>query len=403
MKKVFLTLLTVLLALPATLWAALAIWGEDLLEYHLRPALPFEQTVAPAAPDYHQDRFWAALPGKASPARLLPSGESAPALAPADVFYIHPTSLLNGEQWNAPLFTDTRNWEMINAMLASQASAFNACCDVYAPHYRQATLWSFIDDEGQGGERALALAYRDVEAAFDVFLAERSVNRPFIIASHSQGTYHALRLLAERIEGQEIADRLVAAYLVGYWVPMDTFERNLPSIPPCTSAAQTGCVVHWSTYGEGGEGRSIIPHWYPEGQEVVADKDILCTNPLTWQVDERYADASQHPGALYLSAGGSVLNTLFDTPAGVTFDALPDVLEQWTWAQCRDGLLFIEPQEDTLFAKGSDPETRDYHMMDYNLFYQAVRNNAALRVEAFVALNTATANLLLASRTVRFL
>ena len=385
MKKFLLTLLVITLILPATLWAALAIWGDALLEFQLRPDVPFELAAIPRAPQYRQARYWAAFPGKDSPANLAPAGDTLAEWPAADVFYIHPTSYLTGGRWNAPLFADSRAWEMIDAMLASQASAFNGCCDVYAPHYRQATLWSFMDTEGFGGEQALELAYSDVVAAFEVFLETHNQGRPFVIASHSQGTYHALRLLAEYVEGTELADSLVAAYLVGYWVPMDTFDRILPGIPPCARAEDTGCVVHWSTYGDGGQGRDAIPHWYPEGQELLADKDILCTNPLTWQRDGGYADASLHPGALHLSTGGSPLNTLLNTPAGIQYQSLPGVLEEWTWAECRDGLLYVAPQEDTRFAEGAGAGNRDYHIMDYNLFYQAVRENAARRVASFLS------------------
>ncbi|MGY8791817.1 MAG: DUF3089 domain-containing protein, partial [Pseudomonadales bacterium] len=56
-------------------------------------------------------------------------------------------------------------------VMRDQASVFNGCCDVYAPRYRQATLYSFTDtSEVKNGEQALELAYGDVKTAFKYFV-----------------------------------------------------------------------------------------------------------------------------------------------------------------------------------------------------------------------------------------
>mgnify|MGYP001813792922 FL=1 len=380
MKKFLAACLLLALALPGTLWAALMLWGEDYFAYQLKPLERFRPELAAAAPNYDDGRYWAALPGESSAATLVPTGQGVRTTpAPADVFYIHPTSYLTGDSWNAPLFEDSRAWEMIDVMLAAQASAFNGCCDVYAPHYREATLYSFLDREDLGGSSALALAYGDVKAAFQNFLT-RTGDRPFIIASHSQGTYHALRLLAEVVDGTPLQARLVSAYLVGYWIPMDTFGRVLKNIGPCESAQDIGCVVHWSTYGDKGERRTGVPHWYPGGTELVGQKPLLCTNPLSWERDGGRVDAEAHPGALYVDTGGSPLNTLFNIPADVELTGLEPVLPGWTWAECRDGLLHVASQTEGVFAESGASADEDYHILDYNLFYQAVRENAAARV-----------------------
>ena len=65
---------------------------------------------------------------------------------------------------------------------------------------------------------AIRFAYRDVEAAFDYFLEQIGPDQPFIIAGHSQGSLHLQTLLFERINGTPTADRIVAAYLIGWGV-----------------------------------------------------------------------------------------------------------------------------------------------------------------------------------------
>jgi len=382
MKKYMTALILLTVALPGTLWAALMLWGDDYFVYQMKPADAFRPELAAAAPNYDEARYWGALPGEPGAAGLVPQGQGVRTTpAPADVFYIHPTSYLSGDAWNAPLFEESRAWEMVDVMLAAQASAFNSCCDIYAPHYREATLYSFHDRENLGGSQALALAYSDVKAAFDNFL-QRTGNRPFVIASHSQGTYHALRLLAEEVDGTPLQDRLVSAYLIGYWIPLDTFDRVLPNIPPCESATDNGCVVHWSTYGEKGDRRTGVPHWYPDGWELVGQKPLLCTNPLSWEKDGGRVEAKSHPGALYIDSGGSPLNALFNYAADVELLSLEAVRPQWTWAECRDGLLIVESQTEGVFAENGASADEDYHILDYSLFYQAVRENAAERVNA---------------------
>ncbi len=371
------------LVLLLSLWAVTRLWGDTLVTFYIEPSGPFVAAAAGAAPDYADTRSWAALPGKSSAALLSPgSGAQASSAGEVAVFFIHPTSFISGAAWNAPLQPGTRSWEMVDIILGAQASAFNLCCDIYAPHYRQATLWSFLDRQGAGGEAALELAYADIESAFDSFLARNS-GRPFIIASHSQGTYHALRLLAERVDGTELQQSLIVAYLLGYWVPLDTFERTLTHILPCESATDTACVVHWSTYGERGARRQGVPHWYPEGVELADGKPLLCTNPLSWRRDGERVPATRHPGALYVSPGGSLLNSLLNTAAGVELESLPPLLRGWTWAECRDGLLRVADQEQGAFAEAAAGAAGDYHLLDYNLFYQAIRSNAVARARSY--------------------
>ena len=386
MKKFFIPLGIVALLLPGLLWGAVALWGDAWVMHHIEPAQDFEAAQTDSAPDYRHDRYWAARPGKPSAAVLAPGGGRGRSQAAVDVFYIHPTSYISGESWNAPLFTDTRSWEMVDVMLGAQASAFNACCEIYAPHYRQATLWSFLDGESGNGVKALELAYSDIVRAFEAFLT-RNRGRPFIIASHSQGTYHALRLLSEKVDGTPLQQDMVAAYLIGYWIPLDTFGRTLQHIGPCSAATDSGCVVHWSTYGDEGTRRPGIPHWYPEGIELSDGKPLLCINPLNWRRDGSRVEAAEHPGALYVSRGGNRLNTLFNYPAGIKLRSLPSLITGFTWAECRDGLLRVASQDETIFHEVASDPRDDYHLIDYSLFYQSVRENAQDRVEHFTPMS----------------
>src|SRR3546814_7072434 len=51
-------------------------------------------------------------------------------------------------------------------------------------------------------------------SAFDYFLSQNE-GRPLILAAHSQGSLHLIRLLREKVAGTPLASRIVAAYVVG--------------------------------------------------------------------------------------------------------------------------------------------------------------------------------------------
>lgn len=330
--------------------------------------------------DYADPESWAALPDRVDRADYLPTGAGAEDLqgrAPADVFFVHPTTYLHGEDWNDPLARDTITEENTQWVLANQASAYNGCCDVYAPRYRQTSLlYNWADAETRRAARELA--YGDVEAAFDHFLREWNRGRPFLLAGHSQGTSHARQLLARRISGTPLAKQLVAAFLIGGGVLVEELDA-LPDLHACRSVGDVRCVVHWETWGEGG-GR---PERLGRRREEEPRGATLCTNPLSWRVDEERVDRSRHRGAVVPSGRFNVKVWGADRAEGVRFDPLWEPIPKHTWAQCRNGRLFVEPQEDNLFAAYSLGD-RDYHGLDYALFYMDLRENAKHRVLAFM-------------------
>src|SRR5947209_114553 len=144
-----------------------------------------EEQHAPA-PDYASNAAWAALPG---------ADDDANSSRSANVFFLHPTTYLSPESWNAPFDNPGRGvgGGGVDTTLRYQASAFAKCCQIFAPRYRQATVFAFLDTAGDG-VKAIDLAYQDIDRAFDAFLV-RNAGKPFIVAGHSQGSIHLLRLV----------------------------------------------------------------------------------------------------------------------------------------------------------------------------------------------------------------
>src|ERR1700739_3292392 len=185
------------------------------------PARRFEVVKKPTAPNYAKDSCWAALPAKKDSADVsvyaagIIDGQQT---APIDVFYVHPTTYLIGNKWNANLSDEEVNKKTDQLAIRNQASVFNEMCRVYAPRYRQAVLFSYAHYAEKKGNasQAFDLAYGDVKAAFTYYLKNYNQGRPFIIASHSQGTDHCIRLIHDFIENDStLKKKLVAAYIIG--------------------------------------------------------------------------------------------------------------------------------------------------------------------------------------------
>ena len=245
---------------------------------------------------------------------------------------------------------------------------------MYAPRYREAYIHAYLGTEEER-EALLAFAYDDVRRAYEHYLEHDNGGRPFILASHSQGSHHAMRLLKELIDPGPLREQMVAAYMIGaVLIPVSPdWFAGMRHIRACRAEDDLHCVIHWDAMPEGSE-----PMQRPAPS--------LCTNPLSWRVDEAFAGpelnaGSVVPGGTFVTAFGSVE----DTPLGQTFDSLPAPLPNHTSAQCRDGSLFAARQTLEGFTRvGAEGMDDSYHVLDYALFYMNIRNNAQLRAQAWL-------------------
>ncbi|SVD89486.1 uncharacterized protein METZ01_LOCUS442340, partial [marine metagenome] len=155
------------------------------------PDKPFDPKDAVNQLDYSKNASWAALPFMEDEADLFPKGEETidQTQAEVDVFFVHPTGYLKGDHWTDPLEENSATKENTQWMMVNQASVFNGCCSIYAPHYRQASIYSYFGSD-ELREEVHAFVYQDVKTAFKYFIEKFSNGRPFILASHSQGTHH---------------------------------------------------------------------------------------------------------------------------------------------------------------------------------------------------------------------
>ena len=320
--------------------------------YQMMPDKSFDETIPPPAPDYASDSWWAALPGRSDEADVIPNADvidNQPD-ASVDVFFIHPTTYFEaGNSWNQPFENETANRRLKLGVMMGQASSFNGCCKIYAPKYRQAALLAFMD--GDDGPKALDLAYEDVKSAFEYFIKHLNMGRPFILASHSQGSFHAVRLLEDYFTSKPLLHQLVAAYLIGG--PMTNEHLNkTPDIPLCDSPTSTRCQIGWNTVGKEYSASNYA--------------DSHCINPLNWRADQGYASSNNNLGGVRF------------TPDNRQPDIDPAVVD----AECQEGKLVISRPPTGYDYMMMGPE--NYHIYDYSLFYMNIRQNAIDRSLAFL-------------------
>lgn len=367
----FLWVIAILIILVITGLIAYWLFGVQIMRAALSPTVPFSAQAAGPAPDYTRPESWASHPARAdNPARWTPEGYI-PAPRPAiSVFFVPPTSAFDRDRWNAGLGTsdaDTRADEQRDKFLRLQASPFNGLADIWAPRYRQAVFGTFLSDRPDAAQ-ALDLAYSDVAAAFDAFLAAQPADRPLVLAGHSQGSLHLMRLLKEKVAGTPLASRLIAVYMPGWPVSV---EADLPALglPPCASADSHSCLMAWQSFADPMDIKPIRESF--EAAPGLTGKPrrgtaMLCTNPLSGETSARPVAADRNLGSLVPNAdftGGRLV------PAGLGAHCLPN------------GALSIgpPPAEFTAFILPGN----NFHVYDIPLFWANLRADMERRAAAF--------------------
>lgn len=325
------------------------------------PAADEVNAAAAAAPSYSDPAMWSqagtALPAGATPAATAPK---------VDVFYVHPTILGKARPFNQDLADAALNRQTDESAIARQASAFSACCAVYAPRYRAAGPGSLVSRAQR--DAAFALAYSDVERAFDWFLANVSKGRPFILAGHSQGAMHLATLLEKRIDGTPLQRRMVAAYIVGINLAEGEFGLRYKTVGICVRPAQTACVVQWNAITPEARLDPIVAAFqtpFVEKYGEVPGRETLCINPVTFDRGKPSALSSQSLGAV---------------PGQPTLGALRPLAAGKVAVSCERGLArsWYPPELDLKPIPGGS-----LHYHDIGLFWADLRANAVQRSEAW--------------------
>jgi hypothetical protein len=281
-----------------------------------------------------------------------------------DVFYLYPTAWSRGE--GEPYLADINNASMrVSAPLVEgqNTAVFRDSANIYAPFYRQNdAAWGLGLSPEELQDYFRGAPYTDAKAAFEYYIENYNNGKPFILASHSQGSSVMNAILQLYMaEHPDVYERMIAAYVVGYSVTEDDLKKY-PHLKFAESATDTGVIISWNTEMPG-----VI-----ERNPVILD-GAIAINPINWRRDETPATAAENlPSRVYKTSAAADDFVEYEHYADATVDLKRGVVTCST----------IDPDEWSLPVAVGWPRGV-YHGGDYELYFHSVKKNVADRITAY--------------------
>ena len=306
------------------------------------PGAAFAAERGEGAPDYAEAESWA----------YFALGED----TGVDVFLICPTVDTRSET-NSFDLNEKLKGKFVSA-LDMEKGIYEEAGRLYSPYYRQMSMNAYKLSEEARAE-AREIAYADVSAAFRWYLDNENGGRGLILAGFSQGADMCLELMKEyyggdSAEAQRLRDGLVTVYAIG-WSVTEEMAETYPQIIPARGETDVGTVVCFDCEDGSLTDSLVIP----------AGTKARSINPLNWKTDATPADKALNSGAV-LSTGAEPIPALCGAYIGERGEL---VVTDVTAAEY--------PAVIDIFPDGS------YHIYDYMFFFEDLRENIALRVNAW--------------------
>jgi len=300
----------------------------------------------------------------------LSQPSSSDASKPVDVFYLYPTAYMPSSA-SAPVVCSADNPQMragAKAAFSRTATAFAPLANIYAPYYRQATIWIVaMPYEKQepivGGEPTT-----DALSAFDYYIKHLNHGRPFILAGHSQGSHIMINLMADYMKKHpEVYKRMIVAYVPGYSITPQYLQQN-SELKFAENADDTQVIVSYNTVAP----TTTMP-------DTVILPGAMAINPITWTRSETTATASQNLGGISLDKNGYAVLDAQGQPKKVlgVADARIDTAT---------GRLICSTVDKATLDPGNKVTAAGiFHNYDYPFYYFDLRANAANRIARYLA------------------
>ena len=345
---------------------ALIYLQNDIHRNYLDPKMPFQIYKPPPAPDYTDADGWYLNPAiaryYADPRKV-------------DVFFIHGTSFNGHSGWLGGTSSNAIKDEVQRVQLSNYAAPFAIMGNVYAPKYRQASLYTQLTLK-QDAVEARQFAYGDIEAAFRQFLKTRRGGRGFVIVGLEQGGLLAERLVRDEVTSKpDLSQQLVAAYFLDTAASEQQFGVNGAILHACQSRQESDCVVSYIAVDSHRPDLALqmtqkAAKWQGDTLTALdADKPV-CVNPLVGAATSQQIDAKRSQGAT--------------NATGLEWGADPALIAHKVSARCMGGLLFVDKPDSPAFKSPSSWEDRR-KVRPYNLFYGDLQADLQARWQSFQA------------------
>jgi hypothetical protein len=179
--------------------------------------------------------------------KLTKDAFAADPAAPIDCFYVYPTVSRDA----TPNSDTTPGIEELE-VARQQLARFGSVCRLYAPMYRQVTLPALRQMlAGEQPATNREMAYADVKAAWEHYLASDNAGRGVVLIGHSQGAGLLTRLIAAEIDGKPALEHLVSALLIGTNLAVANPHEgggSFRDIKLCQSASDTRCAISYVSF-----------------------------------------------------------------------------------------------------------------------------------------------------------
>ena len=315
--------------------------------------VPAEAGNPGSAPDYSQAECWYQIPE---------------ITREVDTFFVYPTEYLASNEGD-PDYAALDNSEMRdgveNVDHRFMASVYEDSTNVFIPYYRQAGMRVMFDSWKKTGDVRNALKdaspYADITAALDYYFENYNNGRPFILASHSQGSAICTLVLENYFtDHPDYYERMVAAYLIGFSVTKDELEAN-PHLKFAAGESDTGVIVSWNT-----EGPKNVEEKSPN---AVVMPNAISINPLNWKLDDTYAPASMNLGSLVLDEKTDETKI---SDIGADAQVIPE-----------RGVVMTNAQHEPMTGVTEVFGPQSFHNGDYTFYYNNIKENVAKRIAAY--------------------
>lgn len=334
-------------------------------------------------------------PGGGSSAQTLPRAPEAK--RSVDCFYVYPTVsnqlTPNSTQAIDPEEVSIAEW---------QAARFSSVCRVFAPMYRQVTATGLFGGEfvpvSLSSQAPMAIAYSDVLAAWQQYMAEDNHGRGVILIGHSQGAIMLEQLIRTQIDPNPSVRRLlVSAFILGGQVNVragQTAGGDFQQVPICTQHGQFGCVVAYSSYPEDPTDFSTLGNedtdddWVPFGwTQHGAGYQIACTDPgqlsgLTGQFGLTYPTKPFASGAI---ADGIMVTANGSLPSAPTTWVEPGWRYTGSCQSINGANVFRYYPVGASRQFSEYPPTWGSHLFDLNIGVGRLTTIAALQARAWLS------------------
>jgi hypothetical protein len=352
--------------LVVILGLALVYLQNDIHRNYLDPKMPFQIYRPPPAPDYRTEAGWYLNPAlthyMADPRKV-------------DVFFVHGTTFNGHSGWLGDPRSNAIKEEVQRVQLPNYAGPFAIMGNIYAPRYRQASLFTQLTLK-QDASEARQFAYNDVAAAFERFLKTRRGGKGFVIVGLEQGGLLAERVVRDLVMPDEaLRQQLVAAYFLDTPAPLGQFGIDGDVMHACISRQETGCDVSYMTVDANRPDLALQMNqkavkWQGDVLVAMGSEKSVCVNPLTGEETSDAVDAKQAQGAT--------------NATGLEWGAEPALFAHKVAAHCVAGLLFVDKPSSPAFKAADSWEGRR-KPRPYNLFYGDLQADIEARWQLYQA------------------